>query len=258
MNYILKFEGNTINYLDHDILVLLNAISNVDKQYLSYAEYNANAEDRKDQINQLERVFAYELYYQWSLLKDDNMVLNGEIGKLWNDKYWYPDLVLHGGQGDPENNRVVVEIKRECMVKGNYKVILEDFKKLSSFLKSEEKSSQDDCKFRNYKNAVLKAKDIDTVVTGRVTGHPVQVLKNKLANEFLKLERQNADIEEIEALGRGALAKAVKEGDADWGSLMSGQIAGMVNKKQTASEIIEEMFAQYNEIINGIRNGESI
>ena len=110
----------------------------------------------------------------------------------------------------------------------------------------------------NYKNAVLKAKDIDTVVTGRVTGHPVQVLKNKLANEFLMLERQNADIEEIEALGRGALAKAVKEGDADWGSLMSGQIAGMVNKKQTASEIIEEMFAQYNEIINGIRNGESI
>lgn len=77
----LKFEGNTINYLDHDILVLLNAISNVDKQYLSYAEYNANAEDRKDQIDQLERVFAYELYYQWSLLKDDNMVLNGEIGK---------------------------------------------------------------------------------------------------------------------------------------------------------------------------------
>ena len=72
------------------------------------------------------------------------MVLNGEIGKLWNDKYWYPDLVLHGGQGDPENNRVVVEIKRECMVKGNYKVILEDFKKLSSFLKSEEKSSQDE------------------------------------------------------------------------------------------------------------------
>ena len=83
------------------------------------------------------------------------MVLNGEIGKLWNDKYWYPDLVLHGGQGDPENNRVVVEIKRECMVKGNYKVIFEDFKKLSSFLKSEEKSSQDDCKFRNYKNAVF-------------------------------------------------------------------------------------------------------
>lgn len=56
MNYILKFEGNTINYLDHDILVLLNAISNVDKQYLSYAEYNANAENRKDQIDQLERV----------------------------------------------------------------------------------------------------------------------------------------------------------------------------------------------------------
>ena len=80
---------------------------------------------------------------------------SGEIGKILNDKYWYPDMVLHGGQGDPENNRVVVEIKRECMVKGNYKVILEDFKKLSSFLKSEEKSSQDDCKFRNYKNAVF-------------------------------------------------------------------------------------------------------
>ena len=75
---------------------------------------------------------------------------------------------------------------------------------------------------------------------------------------YSELHSNEMTLEEIEALGRGALAKAVKEGDADWGSLMSGQIAGMVNKKQTASEIIEEMFAQYNEIINGIRNGESI
>lgn len=110
----------------------------------------------------------------------------------------------------------------------------------------------------NYKKAVLKAKDIDTVVTGRSTGHPVQVLKNKLANEFLKLERENTEVDKLEELGRGALAKAVKEGNTEWGSLMSGQIAGMVNREQTAKEIITEMFSQYDEILNTIRNGERV
>ena len=111
---------------------------------------------------------------------------------------------------------------------------------------------------QNYKNAVVKAKDIDTVVTGRSTGHPVQVIKNKLAKEYLKLENNNVNIEELEELGKGALKKAVIDGDIDNGSLMAGQISGMVNKIQSVKEIIEEMFAQYNEIINGIRNGESI
>lgn len=100
----------------------------------------------------------------------------------------------------------------------------------------------------NYKNAVIKAKDIDTVVTGRITGHPVQVLKNKLAKEYLNLESKNASIDELEEIGKGALAKAVKEGDIINGSLMAGQISGLISKKQSVKEIIEEMFNQYEEL----------
>ncbi|MBM6837653.1 nitronate monooxygenase, partial [Clostridium saudiense] len=100
----------------------------------------------------------------------------------------------------------------------------------------------------NYKNAVIKAKDIDTVVTGRITGHPVQVIKNKLAREFLKLEASNVSIEELEELGRGALRRAVKDGDVDNSSLMAGQISGMVTKKQSVKEIIEEIFNEYEEL----------
>ena len=100
----------------------------------------------------------------------------------------------------------------------------------------------------NYKNAVLKAKDIDTVVTGRCTGHPVQVLKNKLAKEYLKLEDNHASIKELDELGKGALRKAVIEGDTDNGSLMAGQISGMVSKIQSVNEIIKEMFNEYEDI----------
>ena len=101
---------------------------------------------------------------------------------------------------------------------------------------------------KNHKNAVVKAKDIDTVVTGRSTGHPVQVIKNKLAKEYLKLENNNVNIEELEELGKGALKKAVIDGDIDNGSLMAGQISGMVNKIQSVKEIIEEMFNEYDNI----------
>ena len=100
----------------------------------------------------------------------------------------------------------------------------------------------------NYKNAVLKAKDIDTVVTGRCTGHPVQVLKNKLAKEYLKLEDNHVSIKELDELGKGALRKAVIEGDTDNGSLMAGQISGMVSKIQSVNEIIKEMFNEYEDI----------
>lgn len=107
----------------------------------------------------------------------------------------------------------------------------------------------DECTIHeNYKNAVIKAKDIDTVVTGRITGHPVQVIKNKLAKEYLSLESKNASLEELEELGRGALAKAVKDGDISTGSLMAGQISGLVSKKQSVKEIIEEMFSQYEDL----------
>ncbi|MBR5730034.1 MAG: hypothetical protein IKX61_07525 [Prevotella sp.] len=140
--------------LSHDMLVLLQAIISVDKEYLSYASTNANADNRVDVINQLERVFAYELYHQWSLLKHEGLVLNGEIGKIWNNEDWYPDMVLHGGQADPDNNKIVVEIKRECMVRNNKKAIIDDLKKLSGFLVPVDKNTQDK-KFRNYNDAVF-------------------------------------------------------------------------------------------------------
>ena len=111
------------------------------------------------------------------------------------------------------------------------------------FLASEECQIHD-----NYKNAVINSRDIDTVITGRSTGHLVQVLKNKLAKEYLKLENDNASIEELEELGKGALKKAVVDGDIENGSLMAGQISGMVKKVQSVKEIIEEMFNEYEEV----------
>lgn len=101
---------------------------------------------------------------------------------------------------------------------------------------------------QNYKDMIIKAKDSDTVVTGRSTGHPVRVLKNKLAREILSLEKRNADPSEIEKIGTGALRAAVKDGDVVNGSVMSGQIAGLVKKEQTAKEMIEEMFKEAEEV----------
>lgn len=107
----------------------------------------------------------------------------------------------------------------------------------------------------NYKEKVIKAKDIDTVITGQITGHPVRILRNKLARLYDTVEREelkkdSPDIGRIEQLGAGALQKAVKEGDVDNGSVMAGQIAGMVNKKQDTKEIIEEIVQQFNELMN--------
>ncbi len=96
----------------------------------------------------------------------------------------------------------------------------------------------------NYKQKVLGAKDIDTVVTGRPTGHPVRVLKNKLTRQFQLMEKENAPLEKYEEMGRGALPKAVRDGDIDMGSVMAGQIAGLIVKEQTAKEIVEEMFIE--------------
>ncbi|MBP3339287.1 MAG: enoyl-[acyl-carrier-protein] reductase FabK [Lachnospiraceae bacterium] len=100
----------------------------------------------------------------------------------------------------------------------------------------------------NYKAKILAAKDIDTVVTGKHTGHPVRVIKNKLARTMIELEKRGAAPEEYEQFGVGALRKAVEEGDMDYGSVMSGQIAGLVNKEQTCKEIIEEIFTEAKEV----------
>lgn len=99
-----------------------------------------------------------------------------------------------------------------------------------------------------YKKAIIKAKDSSTVATGRSTGHPVRVIKNKLARQILQLEKQNADLETINELCTGTLGKAVVDGDMDYGSVMSGQIAGLVKKEQPSSEIIREMFKEVKEV----------
>jgi enoyl-[acyl-carrier protein] reductase II len=110
---------------------------------------------------------------------------------------------------------------------------------------------------QNYKNKVLKAKDLDTVVTGNITGHPVRVLKNQLANSFLAAEKEEMgketpDLERFDVLGRGALQKSVKQGDIDHGSVMSGQIAGMVKKEESCAEILEDIMNGFNALTGGI------
>lgn len=99
----------------------------------------------------------------------------------------------------------------------------------------------------NYKKRVINAKDIDTQVTGRATGHPVRVLRNKLTRQFQLLEKEGAALEKYEELGRGALSRAAREGDIDTGSVMAGQIAGLISKEQSCSEIIEEIFNEAEE-----------
>ncbi|MEG0671797.1 enoyl-[acyl-carrier-protein] reductase FabK [Clostridium sp.] len=102
-----------------------------------------------------------------------------------------------------------------------------------------------ECKVHeNYKDKVINAKDIDSVVTGRKTGHPVRVLRNKLTREFQKLEDGEFSMEKFNELGTGALRKAVQDGDVESGSVMAGQIAGLIKKQQSSKEIIEEMFSQ--------------
>lgn len=104
---------------------------------------------------------------------------------------------------------------------------------------------------QNFKDKVLKAKDRDTVVTGRATGHPVRVLKNKLSRAIDLLDKEDKG-EEIEKLGIGKLRLAVVEGDAEWGSLMAGQNSGLVKEIKTAGEIINEIINDATTIINNI------
>lgn len=106
----------------------------------------------------------------------------------------------------------------------------------------------------NYKQAVLKAKDRDAVVTGRSTGAPVRALKNKLTKEYQRLESENASFEEIENLGMGGLRRAFLEGDIEMGSLMAGQCAAMVKQIQPCADIIKSYFDDIDNIITNIRN----
>lgn len=102
---------------------------------------------------------------------------------------------------------------------------------------------------KNYKQKILNAKDTSTIVTGRPTGHPVRIIKNRLARDFQQLDKRNASLEEYEKLGKNALCRAAREGDMDYGSIMAGQSAGLVKKEQTCKEIVEEIFLEAKKII---------
>lgn len=104
---------------------------------------------------------------------------------------------------------------------------------------------------QNYKERIIKAKDIDSEVTGMSTGHPIRVLRNQMTRDYLKLEKEGASFEELEQLTLGSLRKAVIEGDAVHGSLMAGQSAGLVKKEQTCQEIIEEVVTDARALLAG-------
>ena len=95
----------------------------------------------------------------------------------------------------------------------------------------------------NYKQALLKARDSDTTVTGRSVGGPVRVIKNKMAREYLRLEQSGAPLEELEKLTLGGLRRAVFEGDTENGSVMAGQVAGMLREVRPLRAIFEDMYA---------------
>ena len=110
----------------------------------------------------------------------------------------------------------------------------------------------------NYKQAVLRAKDASTLVTGEYAGHPSRVLKNKMAKTYIGIEKEEAlkphpDYDKLEELGTGSLRRAVIDGDSETGSFMAGEIAGMVKKEQPAAEILAEVYSQADKLLNGER-----
>jgi enoyl-[acyl-carrier protein] reductase II len=107
-----------------------------------------------------------------------------------------------------------------------------------------------ECKIHdNYKQMVIKARDIDTTVTGRSGGHPVRTLKNKLARRLIEMEKEGATFEAFEIISVGSLRKAVQDGNIEEGSFMAGQSAGLVNRAQPAAEIIRELFTEAADLL---------
>lgn len=103
----------------------------------------------------------------------------------------------------------------------------------------------------NYKQAIIKAKDIDTRVTGRTTGHPVRALRNQMTKEYLKKEAEGASFEELEAMTLGSLRKAVLEGDIRNGSMMAGQIAGLVKEELSCKDLIDKLVKETDALLKG-------
>ena len=101
----------------------------------------------------------------------------------------------------------------------------------------------------NYKQRIIKAKDIDSAVTGRSHGHPIRCLRNEMTREYVKMEAEGKSFEELEYMTLGALRRAVQEGDVSKGTVMAGQIAGLITKEQTCKEMVEEMMAQAKKLM---------
>lgn len=106
---------------------------------------------------------------------------------------------------------------------------------------------------QEYKNKILKAKDIDTVVTGKRLGHPVRSIKNSFTREYTKAEYDSSNVsdEELEKMGLGVLRMAAREGEVSKGCVLAGQVASMVKKEQPAKEIIEELFEGAEKVLVG-------
>ena len=105
----------------------------------------------------------------------------------------------------------------------------------------------------NYKAALLKAKDSDTIVTGRIGGTPVRVLKNRMAREYVRQEKAGADKMELEKYTLGSLRRAVFEGDVDTGSLMAGQVCGMLHEIRPVAQILDELWTGTQQRIKALQ-----
>ncbi len=101
----------------------------------------------------------------------------------------------------------------------------------------------------NYKDRIIKAKDIDSEVTGLSHGHPIRSIRNNMTKEYLRLEKEGAGLEELEHLTLGSLRNAVMDGDVVNGTVMAGQIAGMIKKKQTCNEMIQEIMTEASALL---------
>ena len=110
----------------------------------------------------------------------------------------------------------------------------------------------DECQVHeNYKAQILRAKDIDTRVTGRSTGHPVRTLRNEMTREYLEKEKEGASFEELEALTLGGLRRAVQEGDVKTGSVMAGQSAGLVKETCSCKELVQRLVKETETLLKG-------
>jgi len=113
--------------------------------------------------------------------------------------------------------------------------------------------SADECTIhQNYKDKIIKSKDIDTIITGKRLGHPVRSLKTPFSRKYFKMEYDSSvSNEELEELGVGALRLAVKEGDLEKGCFLAGQVCSMVKKEQSCREIIREIFREAESVLEG-------